>query len=170
MLFILKDPNSKADLGRLSSVVQTRGTEDRRHDEMGHLKTIKTRYREGSHLFMVSATAGTSARRTMFSKPRYLMLGSRTLMNLPSIATPAPPAQAGYFSQVLRFLYLWTRQRMGMYYSRWGPPFAFTSELASSFDIRVSCKQGPVLQVVTSTGSVAWQGASLSCWIICNHA
>ena len=39
---------------------------------------------------MVSATAGTSARRTMFSRPRYLMLGSRTLMNLPSIATPAP--------------------------------------------------------------------------------
>lgn len=43
------------------------------------------------HLLMVSATAGTSARRTMFSRPRYLMLGSRTLMNLPSIATPAQP-------------------------------------------------------------------------------
>ena len=41
------------------------------------------------HLLMVSATAGTSARRTMFSRPRYLMLGSRTLMNLPSSDTPA---------------------------------------------------------------------------------
>ena len=38
---------------------------------------------------MVSATAGTSARRTMFSRPKYLMLGSRTLMNFPSSDTPA---------------------------------------------------------------------------------
>ena len=86
--------------GDLSSLMRSRGTEERRHDEMGHLKTKKTRYREGSHLFMVSATAGTSARRTMFSRPRYLMLGSRTLMNLPSIATPAPSVKAEYFSQV----------------------------------------------------------------------
>ena len=48
----------------------------------------------GQHLLMVSATAGTSARRTMFSRPRYLMLGSRTLMNLPSSDTPAEHANA----------------------------------------------------------------------------
>ena len=43
---------------------------------------------------MVSATAGTSARRTIFSKPRYLMLGSLTLMNLPSKDTPAHTGQS----------------------------------------------------------------------------
>ena len=52
---------------------------------------ISGRGRRG-HLLMVSATAGTSARRTMFSRPRYLMLGSRTLMNFPSSDTPAREA------------------------------------------------------------------------------
>ncbi len=49
---------------------------------------------EEGYLLMVSATAGTSARRTMFSRPRYLMLGSRTLMNFPSNDTPAGFANA----------------------------------------------------------------------------
>lgn len=43
---------------------------------------------------MMSCTAGTSASRTMFSRPRYLMLGSRTLMNLPSRATLDPSSSA----------------------------------------------------------------------------
>ena len=56
------------------------------------------------HLLMVSATAGTSARRTMFSRPRYLMLGSRTLMNLPSSDTPADNSMLGCRFQSLHVI------------------------------------------------------------------
>jgi hypothetical protein len=38
------------------------------------------------HLSMVSTTAGTSTRRISVSRPRYLMFGSRVLMNLASSA------------------------------------------------------------------------------------
>ncbi len=43
----------------------------------------------GTHLSMVSTTAGTSAKRMSDSGPRYLMLGSRMLVNRPSSPVPA---------------------------------------------------------------------------------
>ena len=76
--------------GTLVSVPATAGQGMQLCLEKGSLSLRRASSREERvHLLMVSATAGTSARRTMFSRPRYLMLGSRTLMNFPSSDTPA---------------------------------------------------------------------------------
>ena len=49
-------------------------------------KRVRHRGKTGPHLSMVSTTAGTSTRRISVSRPRYLMFGSRVLMNLASSA------------------------------------------------------------------------------------